>query len=116
MSGQSETRNKMNIVINQLINIVNHFINIHRNKKPFFWEFFMWKLYNFTDYERKLKLIYNRNNPYWNHRVEYMNKLVKYRNPECRSDVCDVNLNREYEVACKLNLLPEMINIIISFL
>lgn len=111
-----EERNKMNVVINQLETIVNHLRSIHRNKKPFFWELFMWQLFKFTDYERKLQLIYSRNNPYWSHRVEYMNDLVKYRKRQNESDVCDANLNREYEVACELKMLPEMINIIISYL
>ena len=110
----SEYVQQMNVVMNQLRN--TEMAVYYSNTSPFFWEFFMWRLFRFTDYERKTRLIHMRNNPYWNHRVEYLNQLIKYRKPEIRSDVSDVNLNREYELACELKMLPEMINIIISYL
>ena len=89
---------------------------VRHKSSPFFWEFFMWRLYRFTDYERKVRLIHQRNNPYWNHRVEYLNTLIKHRKPQRWSDVSDAILNREYELACQLKMLPEIINIIISYL
>jgi hypothetical protein len=109
----SQYKQEMNVVMNQLRNTE---LAVHYNTTPFFWEFFMWRLYRFTDYERKMRLVHMRNNPYWNHRVDYLDPLIRYRKPKKGSDVSDANLNREYEVACQIKLLPEMINIILSYL
>ena len=105
---------QMNVVMNQLRN--TEMAVDYSNKSPFFWEYFMWRLYRFTDYERQKRLIHMRNNPYWNHRVVYLDTLVRWRKPHQKSDVSDANLNREYDLACQLELPPEMINIIISYL